>query len=105
LTSPLTVRAPAAADHPAILALADRLPAFGPTTRAAQEIVIRERRALTEALAHPIAGCALRVADDERFGVVGVLLLETRRDYFTDEPHGHVAILAVAREAVTPHLG
>ena len=37
--------------------------------------------------------------------LVGVLLLETRRDYFTDEPHGHVAILAVAREAVTPHLG
>ena len=67
--------------------------------------MIRERRALTEALAHPIAGCALRVADDERFGVVGVLLLETRRDYFTDEPHGHVAILGVAREAVTPHLG
>jgi len=29
--------------------------------------------------------------------VVGVVLLESRRDYFTDEAHGHVAILAVAR--------
>ena len=66
---------------------------------------MRERRALAEALAHPIAGCALRVADDERFGVVGVLLLETRRDYFTDEPHGHVAILAVAREAEGQGVG
>ena len=36
----------------AILALAERLPAFGPTTRPAHEIAARERRALAEALAH-----------------------------------------------------
>jgi len=34
-----------------------------------------------------------------------VLLLETRRDYFTDQAHGHVAILAVAREAEGQGVG
>jgi GNAT superfamily N-acetyltransferase len=30
---------------------------------------------------------------------MGVTLLETRRDYFTNRAHGYVAILVVAREA------
>jgi GNAT superfamily N-acetyltransferase len=45
------------------------------------------------------------VADDPDLGLVGVLLLDRRRDDFTDEPHGHVAILAVAREAEGRGLG
>jgi ribosomal protein S18 acetylase RimI-like enzyme len=92
-------------DEARILAIADRLAAFGPTTRPAVEIASRERRALAEALARPAPGSALLVADDLQLGLVGILLLETRRDYFTDEPHGHVAILAVAREAEGHGLG
>ena len=88
-----------------MLALADRLAAFEPTTRPAAEIAGRERRALAEALARPDPGSALLVADDPQLGLVGVLLLETRRDYFTDQPHGHIAILAVAREAEGRGLG
>jgi len=87
------------------LGLADRLAAFDPSTRPAAEIASRERRALAEALARPAAGSVLLVADDPQLGLVGILLLETRRDYFTDEPHGHVAILAVAREAEGQGLG
>ncbi len=93
------VRAAVGSDAPAILALADRLAAFGPTTRDALEISRRERRALAEALSHPADGSSLLVAERPPLGLVGVVLLDTRRDYFTDEPHGHVAILAVAREA------
>jgi GNAT superfamily N-acetyltransferase len=81
------------------------LAAFGPTTRPAAEIAHRERRALAEALARPAPGSVLLVADDLQLGLVGILLLETRRDYFTDEPHGHVAILAVAPEAEGQGLG
>lgn len=101
----VSIRPPAAGDEAAILSLAERLPAFGPTTRSASEIADRERRALAEALAHAAAGSALLVADHEQLGVVGVVLLETRRDYFTDEPHGHVAILSVAREAEGQGVG
>ncbi len=101
----LSIRPARADDHAAILALAERLAAFGPTTRPAHEIATRERRALSEALAHPSPGSALLVATAQDLGVVGVLLLDARRDYFTDELHGHVAILAVAREAEGQGVG
>lgn len=92
-------------DQAAILALAERLAAFGPTTRPAHEIATRERRALADALERPSPGSALLVAHQRDRGLAGVLLLETRRDYFTDQPHGHVAILAVAHEAEGQGVG
>jgi len=101
----LSIRPGERGDQAAILALAERLAAFGPTTRPAQEIATRERRALADALARPSPGSALLVAHQRDRGLVGVLLLETRRDYFTDQAHGHVAILAVAREAEGQGVG
>src|SRR5439155_9398602 len=92
----LAVRPAAETDRAAILSLAERLAAFGPTTRPPADIARREREALAEALAGLPAGSALLVADHDELGLVGVLLLDRRRDYFTDEEHGHVAILAVA---------
>ena len=89
----------------AILALADRLAAFGPSTRTAGEIAERERRALADALDQPASGSALLVAVHERLGIAGVVLMDTRRDYFTDEPYGYVSILAVAREAEGQGVG
>jgi GNAT superfamily N-acetyltransferase len=45
------------------------------------------------------------VAEHAELGVVGVMLLETRRDYFTDQPHGYVGILAVAKETEGQGVG
>ena len=101
----LSIRPARAADHAAILKIAERLAAFGPTTRSALEITSRERRALSEALDHPSPGSALLVASHPDLGAVGVLLLDARRDYFTDEAHGHIAILVVAREAEGQGVG
>lgn len=103
--STFSIRPGHADDQARILAIADRLAAFDPTTRPAVVIADRERRALVEAVARPAPGSLLLVADNFQLGLVGILLLETRRDYFTDEPHGHVAILAVAREAEGQGLG
>jgi GNAT superfamily N-acetyltransferase len=103
--SQVSIRPAVASDRPAVLALADRLPAFGPTTRPASQIADRERVALTTALAQPDSGSALLVAEQPARGVIGVILLETRRDYFTNEAHGYVAILAVAREAEGQGVG
>jgi GNAT superfamily N-acetyltransferase len=94
-----SIRRASIRDEPDLLALADRLPDFGPTTRSAAEISVRERRALTEALSAPASGQDILVAEVTGGRIVGVLLLEQRLDYFTGVPHGHVAILAVAREA------
>jgi GNAT superfamily N-acetyltransferase len=103
--SAFTIRPGVAADEVRILALADRLAAFGPRTRSAAEITGRERQALAEALAHPSGDSALLVADHAQLGITGILLLESRRDYFTDDIHGHVAILVVAQEAEGQGLG
>jgi hypothetical protein len=68
----LSIRVATMADAPAILALADRLPAFGPTTRAPAEIAARERAALGDALSRPSPGSGLLVAEQPPHGVVGV---------------------------------
>jgi len=94
----LLIRPALTSDAAAILALAERLPAFGPTTRTAAEIAERERVALSDGLYHPGDGTAVLVAEQQPRGVVGVILLESRRDYFTNAPHGYVSILAVASE-------
>ena len=99
------IRAAVESDALAILALADRLAAFGPTTREAIEIAQRERRALAEALSQPSDSSSLLVAEQSPLGLIGVIHLDTRRDYFTDQAHGYVAILAVAREAEGQGIG
>src|SRR2546423_12977343 len=103
--SQVSIRPAIAPDHASVPALADRLPAFGPTTRPASEIADRERAVLATALSQPVGGSAILVAEQPSRGVVGVILLESRRDYFTNEAHGHVAILAVVREAEGQGIG
>lgn len=99
------IRKATARDRDAVLALADRLAAFGPTTRSATEIANRERRALDEALDAADASTALLVAVSPEGTVAGVVLVETRQDYFTAERHGHVGILAVAADAEGRGIG
>lgn len=101
----MRIRAAVESDAPAILALADRLHAFGPTTRDAAEIAGRERAELANALSRPSSTSSLLVAEQPRSGVVGVILLDERRDYFTNRTHGHVSILAVARDAEGQGIG
>ena len=99
------VRSAVEEDRTDVLAIAERLVAFGPTTRTAAEIVAGERRALDAALRGVSPGSELFVAEDEHGGVLGVLLMETRTDYFTREPHAHVSILAVAHGAEGGGIG
>jgi GNAT superfamily N-acetyltransferase len=103
--SQVSIRPAVTRDRPAILALADRLPAFGPTTRSVAEIAERERTALAQALSQPADGSSVLVAEQPSRGLVGVVLLESRRDYFTNEAHGYVSILAVASEAEGQGVG
>lgn len=102
---PISIGAAKRAERAAILALAKRLTAFGPTTRSVAEITRRERRALAETLDGRLPGSALFVARNNRKRVVGVVQCETHEDYFTGEAHGHVGILAVARSAEGKGVG
>lgn len=101
----MEIRRATPGDRDAVLALADRLVAFGPTTRSVAEIVERERCALADAFDEHDPSAALMVADVPERGVVGIMLVETRQDYFSLERHGHVAILAVAADAEGRGIG
>ena len=105
ILSEIEIRKAVRGDRETVLALADRLAAFGPTTRSAREIADRERRALADALESRTPSAELLVAEVAEHGIVGVLLMETREDYFTGERHGHIGILAVAREAEGRGIG
>ena len=101
----MRIRRATAADRTESLGLADRLVAFGPSTRPSEEIIAGERRAIDDVLRDRHVGSELYVAADDEVGIVGVLLMETRRDYFTMEAHAHVSILAVAQKAEGQGVG
>ncbi len=95
----VAVRPARPGDRAFVLATAERLSAFGPPPwRTGEEIVEGERRALRGFFQAPSAGTALVVAE-EAGRPVGFAYLETVRDYFTQEDHGHIGILSVAEEA------
>jgi GNAT superfamily N-acetyltransferase len=94
------VRAAAAADREALLALVPRLRAFGAVPLRPPAALDRaERAALAAALDAPRPDAALLVAATAEAPVAGVALVQTAADYFTGEAHGHLAILVVAEAA------
>ena len=96
------VRPARADDRAFVLATAVRLAEFGPPPwRTAEEVVAAESRVLHAFFdaSAPGEGIALLVAEGENGERLGFAYLETLIDYFDRRPHGHVAELAVAREA------
>jgi GNAT superfamily N-acetyltransferase len=95
----LLVRAARAEDQAFVEAATRRLAEFGPPAwRSAGEIVAAETRTLRRFFEGASPDSDLLIA--ERAGQpLGYVLLETLQDYFTEQPHGHVGILSVAREA------
>ncbi|HSB35336.1 MAG TPA: GNAT family N-acetyltransferase [Thermoanaerobaculia bacterium] len=87
-------------DRAFVVDAAGRLEEFGvPPGRTPGEIVAGERRTLLRYFAMPSDSEALLVAEGAGGERLGFAFLEAATDYFTGEAHGHVGILAVAREA------
>lgn len=94
------VRPASAGDRAFVLETAPRLAAFGPPEwRTPDEVVEGEARTLRAFFERPPDGAALLVAETGALGPAGFAYLETLRDYFTGEAHGHVGILAVSEHA------
>ncbi|MGE5413561.1 MAG: N-acetyltransferase family protein [Syntrophomonadaceae bacterium] len=86
-------------DRDFVLATAVELAAFGPPEwRTPDEVVEGEVRTLRAWFASAPPGSALLVAE-EGGRPLGFAYLETLRDYFLGEEHGHIGILAVTKEA------
>ncbi len=86
-------------DRDFVLATAVELVAFGPPGwRTPEEVVEGEAKTLSAWFAAPPPGSALLVAEEDG-RPLGFAYLETLRDYFLEEEHGHIGILAVTKEA------
>jgi GNAT superfamily N-acetyltransferase len=86
-------------DREFVLAAAVELAAFGPPEwRTAGEVVEGEAKTLRAWFAGAPPGSALLVAEEDG-RPLGFAYLETLRDYFLEEEHGHIGILAVTKEA------
>jgi GNAT superfamily N-acetyltransferase len=99
------VRVSTTADHDFVIGMVPRLFAFGPPPlRPAEALHRAERQALERALAAPSPEEILLVAELEG-GPAGIAYAETAIDYFTREPHGHLAILSVAESGEGQGVG
>ena len=95
----VSVRPARPEDRPFVLDTANRLASFEPPPwRTPEELIEGEARTLRAFFDSPGSGAALLIA--ERLGErAGFAYLEVLRDYFTQEEHGHVGIVAVAAHA------
>lgn len=108
--TPWSIRPAVAADRAGVLALLPRLEAFGlPANVAPGSVAAGEARSLGAAFdaldTLAAMGAALFVAATPAGAITGLLFVETRTDFFTGTAHGHVGVLAVAREAEGSGLG
>jgi len=93
----IRVRAARPADRTWILPLAPRLHDFGPPPWRPRDQMDRAvSEAIDRALTAPPEGSVVLVAEDAEGRPLGFIHLETQRDFFTHEPHGHVSDLVVA---------
>jgi GNAT superfamily N-acetyltransferase len=95
----LAIREAGPADRAFVLATVGRLGDFGPPPwRTAEEIGEADARVLRVFFESPAPGATLLVADEDS-APAGFVYLEVLRDFFDRVEHGHVSVLAVAREA------
>ena len=95
--SRVAIRSATPADREFLSALADRLADFDrPAWRSHAEIAEGDRRALFDALDRPQSGTELFVAELDG-KLAGCLLLWTLEDYFSQQWHAHVSVIAVAK--------
>ncbi|HTG35904.1 MAG TPA: GNAT family N-acetyltransferase [Thermoanaerobaculia bacterium] len=93
----LIIRPATEADRDFTVGLVPRLRSFGPSPlRSAEDMDAAEQRTLEKAFDELPAGAVLLVAEHPRDGALGVAYAITATDHFTQEKHGHLAIIIVA---------
>jgi ribosomal protein S18 acetylase RimI-like enzyme len=97
--TPVAIRLATEADRAFLSVLAERLADFDrPAWRSHEEIADGDRRALFEALDYPRPGTELFIAELDGTPA-GCLLMWTLEDYFSQQWHAHVSVIAVTKTA------
>jgi ribosomal protein S18 acetylase RimI-like enzyme len=95
----VAIRSATSADRAFLDAISDRLADFDrPAWRTHEEIADGDRRALLEALDQSRPGTELFIAELDG-APAGCLLMWTLEDYFSQQWHAHVSVIAVTRAA------
>jgi ribosomal protein S18 acetylase RimI-like enzyme len=95
----VAIRSAVSADRAFLSTLAERLADFDrPAWRSHDEIADGDRRALFEALDDPRPGTELFIAELDG-APAGCLLMWTLEDYFSQQWHAHVSVIAVSKVA------
>ena len=95
----VAIRSATPADRDFLATLAERLADFDrPAWRTHGEIAEGDRRALFEAIDRPQPGTELFVAELDGVAA-GCLLMWTLEDYFSQQWHAHVSVIAVTKAA------
>jgi ribosomal protein S18 acetylase RimI-like enzyme len=101
----VAIRSATPADRAFLSELADRLADFDrPSWRSFAEIAEGDRRALFEAIDHPRPGTELFIAELDGTRA-GCLLMWTLEDYFSQQWHAHVSVIAVSKAAEGQGVG
>jgi ribosomal protein S18 acetylase RimI-like enzyme len=102
---PVAIRSATPADREFLTELAERLADFDrPPWRSHEEIAAGDRRALHDAIDDPRSGTELFIAElDEE--PAGCLLMWTLEDYFSQQWHAHISVIAVTRRAEGQGVG
>ena len=96
----VTIRPAKPEDLPFVLEAVGRLDEFGPPPwRTAAELVEGEARAVRRFFSTPAPGASMLVAVGTDGDLLGFVYLERLTDFFTEEAHGHLSIIAVAAHA------
>ena len=103
---PIHIRTARSEDREAIVAIVPRLRAFGEVPLyAAKQLDDGERVTLERALENMPEGATLLVAELDELGVVGFAYAHSDSDYFTNETHAHLGIIAVAESGEGKGVG
>lgn len=99
ITSTIDIRPATINDQDFIVSLVPRLVEFNPPAwRDAEQMTAADIRILGEKLAAPTAEDAIFIAEDADGTRLGFIDLQTGRDFYNPEKHGHISNVIVAPE-------
>jgi GNAT superfamily N-acetyltransferase len=104
--SNIRTRLASSRDKEFIISLLPRLEEFGPPPwRDVTQMLATDIQVLSDKLMNKPPGTAIFIAEDDQGVALGFIHLQTGKDYYYHESHGHIADIIVAPEAEGRGIG
>ena len=104
--SNIQIRPASIRDQAFIISLLPRLEEFGPPSwRDASQMLATDIQVLNDTLINTPPGTVIFIAEDDQGVALGFIHLQTGKDYYYQETHGHIANIIVAPEGEGRGIG